>query len=166
MSLNFDASYASRRHDVPQTSPLTLQSSSTDEDGGDFWGEDGFTFGDFLDIINPLQHIPVVSTIYRAVTGDEVSTGARVFGSTLLGGALFGSIAGLFGTVIDSFIKETTGKEIGEHALALFDGEAPGPQEPPPIVVAAATPLPADVPEAGATPAASVSTRAKESIGL
>ena len=24
----------------------------------------GATFGDFLDMINPLQHIPIVSTIY------------------------------------------------------------------------------------------------------
>lgn len=155
MALNFDASYASRRHDVPQTASSTPLSPSTDEEGGDFWGEDGFTFGDILDILNPLQHIPVVSTIYRAITGDEVSTGARVFGSTLLGGALFGSIAGLFGTVIDSFIKETTGKEIGEHALAMFDREIPGPQEPP-IAVAAVTPPPADGPGDGAAKVAPV----------
>ena len=29
------------------------------------FGEDGLTFGDILDVINPLQHIPVISTIYR-----------------------------------------------------------------------------------------------------
>ena len=34
--------------------------------------EEGLSFGDFLEIINPLQHIPVVSTLYRMVTGDEI----------------------------------------------------------------------------------------------
>ena len=37
-----------------------------------FFGKDGFTFFDFLDVINPLQHIPVVSTLYRSLTGDEI----------------------------------------------------------------------------------------------
>ncbi|MBT5663730.1 MAG: hypothetical protein HOJ06_00205, partial [Rhodospirillaceae bacterium] len=45
-----------------------------------FFGEDGLTFGDVLDIINPLQHIPVVSTLYRELTGDEISPGARMAG--------------------------------------------------------------------------------------
>ena len=28
------------------------------------------SFSDLLDIINPLQQLPIVSTIYRAITGD------------------------------------------------------------------------------------------------
>ena len=44
------------------------------------FGEDGFTFADFIDIINPLQHIPVVATIYRAMTGDDIDPGSRVAG--------------------------------------------------------------------------------------
>ncbi|MGB6086494.1 MAG: hypothetical protein WBF74_07845, partial [Parvibaculum sp.] len=31
-----------------------------------------FGFSDFLDVINPLQHIPIVSSIYRELTGDEL----------------------------------------------------------------------------------------------
>ena len=31
----------------------------------------GFSFHDVLDAINPLQHIPLVGSIYRAVTHDE-----------------------------------------------------------------------------------------------
>ena len=49
------------------------------------WGEDGFTFGDLLDLINPLQHLPVISTLYRKLTGDEIAPAPR-----LLGGGLFG----------------------------------------------------------------------------
>src|SRR5262245_34046554 len=26
-----------------------------------------------IDIVNPLQHIPVISTLYRRITGDEIS---------------------------------------------------------------------------------------------
>ena len=36
-----------------------------------FWAGNGFSFHDLLDTINPLQHLPVVSTIYRAITGDR-----------------------------------------------------------------------------------------------
>jgi hypothetical protein len=42
------------------------------EDTG-FFGEDGFGFDDFLDIINPLQHLPPISLVYRELTGDEIS---------------------------------------------------------------------------------------------
>jgi hypothetical protein len=50
--------------------------------------EKGLTFGDFLDVINPLQHIPVVSTVYRMITGDEIGMGARLAGGALYGGPL------------------------------------------------------------------------------
>ncbi len=36
-----------------------------------FWGKDGFTFADVLDVVNPLQHLPVVSKYYREQTGDD-----------------------------------------------------------------------------------------------
>lgn len=89
--------------------------------GEDFWGEDGFTFGDLLDVINPLQHIPVVSMIYRAITGDEASTGARV-----MGGGLFGGVVGVVASFFDMSVKDATGKDMGEHAVAFFnDDEAP-----------------------------------------
>ena len=136
MALTTYASTASMRHDIPSTAPPASATENTDSE---FWGEDGFTFGDVLDIINPLQHIPIVSTLYRAVTGDEISTGARVFGSTLLGGAVFGTVAGLFGAVADAMVKETTGKEAGAHALALFDGSESDPQDANPVLLASAS---------------------------
>ncbi len=68
------------------------------------------SFADFLDIINPLQHIPVVSSVYRAVTGDEISPEAKLAGSALYCGA-FG-IAGVF-NLFSNFI---TGKSVTDHA--------------------------------------------------
>ncbi|MCH2547783.1 MAG: hypothetical protein MK052_09280 [Alphaproteobacteria bacterium] len=84
------------------------------EEGGEtgFWGRDGFTFGDLLDLINPLQHIPVVSTIYRAVTGDEIGIGPR-----LLGGAVLGGVIGFGASAINAAIEYETGKDAGDHAL-------------------------------------------------
>ena len=36
------------------------------------------SFWDFLDIINPLQHLPVIGPIYRHVSGDEMNGTARI----------------------------------------------------------------------------------------
>ena len=81
--------------------------------------ENEFSFSDFLDVINPLQHIPVVSTLYRAITGDEISAPARVFGGTLYGGP-----AGFVGAVANLLVDEVAGQDAGASVLALFDGGA------------------------------------------
>src|SRR3954463_16132023 len=46
------------------------------------------SFGEFLSALNPLQHIPIVGPIYRAITGDPLAPAARVLGGALLGGPL------------------------------------------------------------------------------
>lgn len=77
---------------------------------------EGFSFGDFLDIINPLQHIPVVSTIYRMVTEDEIGPGARV-----VGGALFGGPLGVLGAGVAAVFEETSGASVEQHLSALWE---------------------------------------------
>jgi hypothetical protein len=84
------------------------------------FGDDGFTFADFIDIINPLQHIPVLSTLYRHLTGDTIDAGPQVMGGTLFGGPI-GAVASL----INVFVEENTGKDLGEHAVAFLTDEAP-----------------------------------------
>ena len=81
----------------------------------DLFGDDGFDLGDVIDIVNPLQHIPIVSTIYRAITGDEISTGARLAGGTLFGGPI-----GLAGAVANAAVDSATGRDIGGNALAML----------------------------------------------
>ncbi|HVY12304.1 MAG TPA: hypothetical protein VHB73_01930, partial [Alphaproteobacteria bacterium] len=77
------------------------------------------SFKDIFDIINPLQHIPIVSSIYRAVTGDQISGFAEV-----AGGALFGGPIGLVSGVVNAAVSEVTGKGAGETFLAdLFGGD-------------------------------------------
>ncbi len=95
------------------------QDVSNDGGRGDaLFGDDGLTFGDILDVINPLQHIPVVSTIYRAVTGDEISPGARV-----AGGALFGGPIGFAVAAANAVVEAATGDDIGETIVAMVTGD-------------------------------------------
>jgi hypothetical protein len=97
----------------------------TDHGGFKAFGEDGPTFFDILDIINPLQHIPIVSTLYRAITGDAIDPVPRV-----AGGALFGGLIGAVSSLVNVVIDELTGNDLGEHVLALFEGEGGAAAEP------------------------------------
>ncbi|MBM3512346.1 MAG: hypothetical protein FJX59_01375 [Alphaproteobacteria bacterium] len=72
------------------------------------------SFWDVLDAINPLQHIPVVNTVYRELTGDTIKTPLKLIGATVLGGPI-----GFAGAMVDSVVAETTGRDLGEHAMAL-----------------------------------------------
>ena len=83
-----------------------------------FFGEDGFDFGDLLDIINPLQHLPVISSIYRSLTGDEISPAAR-----LAGGALFGGPIGFAGALISGVVEDVTDTTLGEVIVDAFTGD-------------------------------------------
>ncbi len=87
--------------------------------------EETLSFWDFVDIINPLQHIPVVSTIYRELTGDEISAPARIAGGMLYGGPL-----GFASSIGNAIVEETSGKDVGEIALALFRGDEDTPAAP------------------------------------
>ena len=85
----------------------------------EFLGKDGFNFETLLDIINPLQHLPVVSTLYRQLTGDTISPGAK-----MLGGGLLGGITGLVASAADSIFEQINGKDMGEAVYsALTSGQ-------------------------------------------
>lgn len=110
------------------------ESAATATAGHPMFGKDGFTFSDFLDIINPLQHIPVVNTVYRAITGDKIDPGAR-----LIGGGLFGGPIGLVASMVSGMVEEATGKDPGEHALAAL-GIDIGPRNAAPEAILAEQP--------------------------
>lgn len=112
------------------------------------WGGDGFSFGDLVDIVNPLQHIPVVSWAYRAITGDQIAPAAK-----LAGGGLFGGLPGLVLGVADSVVTEATGRNPGEVAMAWL-GRSGAPDagvEPPQSQVAASDQPPAPIANGDAT---------------
>ena len=82
------------------------------------WQNGDFGFGDFLDIINPLQHIPIVATLYRNMTGDTIGAAPRV-----IGGALWGRLGGFISGVINAVVDWFTGKDIGDHIYTALFGD-------------------------------------------
>lgn len=52
------------------------------------FGEDGLTFSDVFDAVNPLHHIPIVGSIYRKITGDQIDPAMRIAGGALFGGPI------------------------------------------------------------------------------
>lgn len=81
--------------------------------------DEPFSFWDVLDLVNPLQHVPIVNTIYREATGDTIKTPMKIIGSTLIGGPI-----GFASAVADGLVEETTGKDMGAHAMSVFRGPA------------------------------------------
>src|SRR5437762_1684738 len=79
---------------------------------------DDFNFDALIDTINPLQHIPVVSTIYRELTGDKMGAPASI-----AGGALYGGVFGFFSALGSEFLKAVTGHDVGETILSLLQGD-------------------------------------------
>lgn len=84
-------------------------------------GDDEASFWDFLDVINPLQHIPIVNNLYREATGDKIGVAARLIGGTLFAGGPLGFAS----AAANCILEESTGSDTGGHLLALFrDDEA------------------------------------------
>ncbi len=89
-----------------------------------------FGFGDLIDMVNPLHHLPVVGHVYRELTGDEIKPIGQIMGGALFGGPL-GAASGLINVVI----QQETGKDMAGNAFAIvLNGEAPTyrSQTPPP----------------------------------
>jgi hypothetical protein len=98
------------------------------------------SFYDLLDVINPLQHIPGIASAYRAITGDEIKAPAQILGSALYGGPL-----GLVASVANAVVKESSGRDIGEAALAMLFGDEPAPGD---VAAASGDALSAAAPDA------------------
>jgi len=108
---------------VPEvkTAALGIQDEAQSSKGSKE-GSSSFGFLDFLDIINPLQHIPIISTIYRHITGDEIGAVAQV-----AGGALFGGPIGAAAGVASAVIEHETGKEVGMALIDAFSSSSRNP---------------------------------------
>ena len=91
-----------------------------------FLGPDGeFGWDDFVDLINPLQHIPFVNMAYRAITGDQIYGAARMVDVAL------GPLAGA-STAIDLAFRDVTGESMADNAIAAVfgTGESTPGEEP------------------------------------
>ena len=118
-----------------------------------------FGFSDLLDIANPLQHIPVVSTLYRHLTGDKISPAAKVIGDIAYGGPT-GLLASMASSMGDLLLQKVTGKGFGDTVYAMAFGD----DTPTAAVASAATP--AEVKPASSEPTvATMTVAAGEKVG-
>ncbi len=113
----------------------------------DHSSDSGITFDDILDIVNPLQHLPVISTLYRSITGDQIKPFPKIAGDGLYGGWM-----GFASSIADTIFQKVTGKGFGDTALALVeDAFSPSSSSGQPTGLADAS-APAGVTVADAAP--------------
>lgn len=83
--------------------------------------DEEFGFGDLVDMVNPLHHIPLVGTVYREITGDEIKPIGKIIGGGLFGGGL-GAASG----IVNVIVEEETGKDLtGNAASFVLEGKRP-----------------------------------------
>lgn len=119
----------------PQTATQIASAAKATKSAEPASGKDtGSTaFDDLLDIVNPLQHIPIVSTIYRAITGDKIGDVEKI-----AGGALYGGLIGLGSSLADVAFEQITGKDFGATMLAMVNGS----DDAKPVAIASAQNMP------------------------
>ncbi|GEM_PF-3510910 len=94
-------------------SPANNEASIFSKEGYMF-GEDGFSFDDLIDIVNPLQHIPIVSSIYRKISGDVIAPAMKIAGGALFGGPLGAAISFVTTTIQSQFITNSVDSDSPE----------------------------------------------------
>ena len=122
--------------------------------------DDVLTFGDILDTINPLQHIPLVDVVYRHLTGDTIRPQGEILGGLLYGGLIGGAVA-----TASVLLRETTGFDPEEQIVASLLGDSPSSHSgATTTTVAAAAPAPAQT--APAKPVETVQAKPVQSAAL
>ncbi len=95
-----------------------------------------------LSALNPLQYLPVIGTIYRAVTGDQIPEAVRRIGSLVVSGLLGGPI-GIAINLAVTIAEKVTGIDLDRAGQMLLTGK--GKADDPiiaPISIAARAPRP------------------------
>ncbi|MEM9469850.1 MAG: hypothetical protein AAF988_06785 [Pseudomonadota bacterium] len=77
-------------------------------------GKEPYTFADVVDVVNPLHHLPIVGTLYRGITGDEIKPASQI-----IGGGLFGGPIGVTSGTINAVAQIKTGKDIAGNILGF-----------------------------------------------
>lgn len=95
-------------------SPFAMALRDTNPVIDDQQGDD-FHFTDIIDMVNPLQHIPLVNTAYREFTGDDIRPVSR-----LIGGAVFGGPLGAAASMVNIAVENETGRDVTQNALFML----------------------------------------------
>lgn len=98
----------------PAVVDAAARQAQANDNGANPGGDDQeLTFWDVLDIVNPLQHIPIVNSIYRAVTGDQIKPAMQIAGGALFGGVIGGAVA-----IANAVVEEVSGDSITGHIVS------------------------------------------------
>ena len=106
---------------VPQTAGATSAgvSAAATASGATSGTQDEGFLHHLWDIVNPLQHLPVVGTIYRSVTGEHIGAVEQIAGDTLYGG-LWGAVS----SVAEVAFEGITGKSPEDTVMAWLKGDS------------------------------------------
>ena len=138
--------------DTPPVSLPTVSAVQTVATAPKDGEKDGsLTFHEILSALNPLQYLPVIGTIYRAVTGDTIPEGLRIAGSFVFSG-LTGGPLGMILNAAATLAEKITGIDPEAIGRDIADSLGLGSSKPAPAstVAAAAPPAAAATVEAGA----------------
>ncbi len=90
------------------------------------FGEDGIDLKDGFDIFNVMQHIPILSSVYQDVSGQDISVVSK-----LSGGYLYGGVFGLAYSMLDLAIESYSGRSLNDMVAnydysSIFNNEVSG----------------------------------------
>jgi hypothetical protein len=102
--------------------------------------DDDFGVDDLVDFLNPLHHIPIIGSLYRELTGDEIKPEVQVAGGFMFGLATGSVLLSGASSILSAAMEQHTGEEPTiQVAEALFGEDflgVPDPRTEQKIVVA------------------------------
>jgi len=102
---------------APQSAPIAPPAVASAS------AEHHMSFRDVLSALNPLQYLPVIGTIYRAITGDQIPEPLRRLGSIIAGGLLGGPIGAAMSVAMIG-AEKATGIDLDQTGQELLNGRA------------------------------------------
>ena len=113
--------------------------------GGGF----GRLLAEIRDVLNPLQHLPVLSGLYRALSKDQISPTANLLGGLVYGGPIGAAVA-----MVQNLANRIAGKDLMASAWQRVVGKPAPSASPRPDNAIASTPghAPLAPPAAARTP--------------
>jgi hypothetical protein len=108
-----------RRETGGTDGPITVSAANTQP--AQPAADHSISFHDILHALNPLQYLPVIGTIYRAVTGDQIPEMVRRAGSLVVSTLLGGPI-GAITNVASTIFEKITGIDVDKTMQAALVG--------------------------------------------